>query len=355
MSVFIPQHIAGTPLLGGVIHDLHGLTMGTTWSVRLVTSAAQSLQSLDSLQNGIQEVLDQIVKEMSHWRDDSHLCRFNQAEPGSWLRLPEDFFTVLSYALSVAEESGGAYDPAAGALVNLWGFGAHRRYDEAGFTPPNDAAIQATRASAADWRRVGLDMAARRAYQPGNVTLDLSSVAKGYGVDKLAQYLERQGIRHYLVEVGGELRGAGMKPDGQPWWVTMERPPELAERNTAQHAVTPLIALHGLAVATAGDYRRYFEQHEACDGQHAGGCGRKRYAHTIDPRTGYPVRHGIASVTVVHASCMAADALSTALTVLGLEQGLRFAEEKGLAAHFLLRQNDTFVECASSALREMEE
>jgi thiamine biosynthesis lipoprotein len=337
MPVLIPQRIVGAPLTSGAVHDFSGLTMGTTWSVKLVAAATQSL---DALHSGLQQALDQVVSEMSHWREDSDLCRFNQAEAGTWQRLPDDFFTVLSYALSVAEESDGAYDPAAGALVNLWGFGARGRYDEAGFVAPSDSAIRATRAVlGSGWRQVGVDPSARRVRQPGSMALDLSSIAKGFGVDKLAQYLEAQGVRHYLVEVGGELRGAGMKPDGQPWWVAIEQPPAL--RNGDGEA--SLIALHGLSVATSGDYRRYFD------------FAGQRCAHTLDPRTGYPVRNGVASVTVVHASCMAADALSTALTVLGVEQGLRFAEDRGLAAHFLLRQGDAFVAHASSALLEMQQ
>ena len=171
--------------------------------------------------------------------------------------------------------------------------------------------------------------------QPGGVQLDLSAVAKGYGVDRLAFYLKSQGVQHYLVEVGGELRGAGLKPDGQPWWVVLEQVPGADGAEAADELV---LALHGLSVATSGDYRRYFER----DG--------RRYSHTIDPRNGVPIANDLASVTVVHPQCMAADAWSTALTVLGAEQGLRLAERLGLAARFVARSG---AEHLSTHLRNM--
>lgn len=335
-NVLIPHHIAaGKPPSGG-LRSCDGLTMGTTWSVKLVADGQADIAGLHA---GMQQQLDMVVEQMSHWQQDSSLCRFNRSAPGSWHELPQEFFEVLSYALSVAQESDGAYDPAAGALVNAWGFGPVNRYDEPGFTAPDDDVIRAI-LSQPGWRQVELDGGTRRARQPGGALLDLSAVAKGYGVDKLAGYLEQQGIRHYLVEVGGELRGAGMKPDGQPWWVALEQPPR-SESSLADDAGNTLLALHGLSVATSGDYRRCFQ------------AAGKQYSHTLDPRDGYPVRNGIASVTVVHESCMAADALSTALTVLGVEEGMCFAEVRCLAVRFLVRQGDGLVERASSAFLEM--
>lgn len=332
--VLIPHHITGGNLPDGKIHDLAGQTMGTTWSVRLVT---EDHLCVSRLRIDIEQHLDAIVREMSHWMPDSDLGRFNLAASATWHALPAAFFEVLSYAMSVAEDSGGAYDPVAGALVNLWGFGPFNRYGEPGFVMPSPDAVRAMTGKAG-WRRIELDHTHRRVRQPGGALLDLSAVAKGYGVDRVARYLEQQGILHYLVEVGGELRGAGMKPDGQPWWVALEQPD--AETAGEDNAGI-LLALHGLAVATSGDYRRCFY----VDG--------KRYSHTLDPRTGYPLCNDIASVTVVHESCMAADALSTALSVLGVEDGMCFAEARCLAARFLVRQGDGFVEHASSSFLEM--
>lgn len=332
--VLLPHHISDDPVpAGGAIRDFAGRSMGTGWSVRLVAAPADAL---DHLQYGLQQQLDAIVAEMSHWESDSDLGRFNRAEAGSWRALPPAFFDVLAFAMEVARDSGGAYDPCAGALVNLWGFGPYGRFDQPGFTPPSadEIAVARTQLAAAGVR---LERDGRKALQPGGAQLDLSAVAKGYGVDRLAYYLKTQGVAHFLVEVGGELRGAGVKPDGQPWWVALEQVPGADASGPA-----PLVlALHGLAVATSGDYRRYFE----LDG--------RRYSHTIDPRSGMPIANDLASVTVVHGQCMAADAWSTALTVLGAEQGLALAERQGLAARFVARGADGYTEHMTSHLRGM--
>jgi thiamine biosynthesis lipoprotein len=279
----------------------------------------------------LQAELDLVVAQMSHWEPDSLLSRFNAAPGGSWHDIPDPFLGVIDYALQLRDASGGAYDPAAGALVNLWGFGPHRRFDQAGFyapAPQQVAVVMARRAAGT----VVLDRARRALYQPGGALLDLSSVAKGHAVDRLGLCLERHGLRHYLVEVGGELRGAGMQPDGQPWWVEVEGVPDLD--GAAPQAV---VALHGLSIATSGDYRRHFSQQG------------KRISHTLDPRTGWPIDEGVASATVLAPSCMEADALSTVLTVLGPRAGLAFAEQRGLAARYLTRADGALVESTSTA------
>ena len=336
--VLLPQHISDQVAPpGAAIRDLHGLTMGTSWSVRLVESAMPGRAGSADLQQGLQQQLDLVVAQMSHWSDASDLGRFNRAEPGSWHSLPAAFCEVLGFAMHVSQASGGAYDPCAGTLVNLWGFGPRNRYDEPGFLPPKDDTL-ALLLSQRQRRRLELDLPARRARQPGGLQLDLSAVAKGYGVDRLARYLDSQGIHHYLVEVGGELRGAGSKPDGQPWWVMLE---QVDGADAAKHPPELLLALHGLSVATSGDYRRFFQD------------GTVRFSHTIDPRSGMPIANQLASVTVVHEQCMAADAWSTALTVLGPDAGMALAEEQGLAARFLRRDGDGYHETLSSHMLAM--
>lgn len=329
--VLLPHAIADEPApAGGVIRDFGGRSMGTSWSVRLVCAPGDGCADVQPV---LQQQLDAVVAEMSHWESDSDLGRFNRAEAGSWQSLPPAFFDVLAFALDVARVAGGAYDPCAGALVNLWGFGPHGRYGQPDFAPPSPDRIAAALAA----RPVLLERAGRRALQPGGVQLDLSAVAKGYGVDRLAYCLQSLGYAHHLVEVGGELRGAGVKPDGQPWWVALEQVADAAPQHDEL-----VLALHGLSVATSGDYRRYFKR----DGQ--------RYSHTIDPRRGMPIANDLASVTVVHPQCMAADAWSTALTVLGCESGLRLAEQQGLAARFVVRRRDGgFTEHMSTHLRSM--
>lgn len=327
--VLLPLQISqDPPPVGGVLREFRGESMGTSWSVRLVAG-----DSHVDFQAGLQAELDRVVAQMSHWEAESDLGRFNRAPAGTWQVLPEEFFKVLSFAAAVANVTGRACDPTAGVLVNLWGFGPGGRFGLPDFVPPTRQEAQSLAAQHAR-TSLELDPPRRRAFQPGGMQLDLSAVAKGYGVDCLARYLEGQGVRDYLVEVGGELRGAGVKQDGLPWWVSLEQvDPAGPEEIVA--------ALHGLAVATSGDYRRFF-MHEG-----------RRHAHTIDPRNGMPVANGIASVTVVHEECMAADAWSTALTVLGVREGLLLAERKGLAAHFVVREGEGLREYMSSRFRGM--
>jgi thiamine biosynthesis lipoprotein len=327
-AVLIPLDLApAAPAPGSRVHAVDGASMGTTWSARVVLGPSDRA---DGLQAALQAELDAVVVQMSHWDEASLLSRYNRAPAGTWIDLPPQFFEVIDYALWARDASGGAYDPAAGSLVTLWGFGPVRRYDHAGFYAPDAQAVaraQARRANAP----VTLDRARRRLLQPGEATLDLSAVAKGYAVDRLAFCLAQRGLQHYLVEVGGELRGAGVKPDGQPWWVEIEGVPIDAGATPA------VVALHGLAIATSGDYRQYFQQ------------GAQRVSHTLDPRTGWPIANGVAAVTVLAPSCMAADALSTALAVLGPVDGLAFAARHGLAARFLVRRAGRLDEVRSPA------
>jgi thiamine biosynthesis lipoprotein len=336
-QVLVPLEIdPSPPPPGSRLEALSGTSMGTGWSARLMRTAGLAADLPGLLRNALQAELDEIVAQMSHWEEDSLLSRYNRAPAGSWHALPPQFFEVMEYALGVHELSGGAYDPAAGLLVNLWGFGAAGRYDQAGFYAPLPAAIAEALARCRAARPV-LDRTARRLLQPGGAILDLSSVAKGYAVDSMALCLERHGVHHYLVEAGGELRGAGTKIDGQPWWVEIEGVPDAAGEEQA------VLALHGLAVATSGDYRRHF--------RHAD----RRISHTLDPRSGYPIANGVASSTVIAPTCMAADALSTALTVMGPEAGLAFAEARRLPARFLLRREaqSGLAEVTSSAWRAL--
>ena len=333
--VLVPLSLsADQPALGSVVFDAAGSTMGTSWSARAVLAPGAQQANATALVYDLQRQLDIVVAQMSHWEPASDLSLFNSAPAGTWRHLPSAFYKVLSYALDVARLSGGAYDPCAGALVNRWGFGARGRFDEAQFSAP-DADTVAAILARQDRQRIALEAGARKVLQPGGVALDLSSVAKGYAVDQLAISLELRGVRHYLVEVGGELRGAGIKPDGQPWWVTLEGVPDAGEQ------APTVVALHGLAVATSGDYRRHY----LYDGTRA--------SHTIDPRSGQPIQNNVASVTVLHADCMAADALSTALSVLGPEAGLELAEAQQIAVRFLVRGAQGLEESSSSTFKAM--
>ncbi len=329
--VFIPPALNPAAMIsdgGGVVHDLRGETMGTGWSVRLV---APVLTSLAPLRLGIERIFADVIAQMSHWEAGSLLSRFNAASGGEAFDLPTDFSTVLDCALHVARQSDGACDPTIAPLVDLWGFGAHAEQPQ---TPPLPQAIDAALADCG-WQRLPYDPARHRLVQSGGMRLDFSGIAKGHAVDLVVRYLSRAGIRHHLVEIGGELRGTGTKPDGQPWWVALHRPPEW--HGVAQSR----IALHDLGMATSGDYQRCFH--------HAG----RLYGHTIDPRSGWPAMHGLASVSVLHASCMWADAYATALTVLGLEAGMDFARRHDLPVLFVSRRDGGYAEDLSPALQAM--
>jgi len=311
--------------IGGAVLALAGETMGTTWSVRLVAPPTAKADALTAM---VQRELDQVVREMSPWEPLSVLSLYNRAPAGSWTDLPPAFAQVLRCALEIAEVSDGAFDPTLGALVDLWGFGP-LAFSGA---PPTAHDLAEAR-EAAGWRKVTLD--GDRLLQPGGLRLDLNGIAKGFAVDQVAAALDRAGVRSYLVEVGGELRGTGAKPDDQPWWVELERPP------VANDGLRTLVALHGLSVATSGDYRRFFDH----DG--------RRYAHTLDPAAAAPVAKPTASVTVLDQSCMRADAFATALTVMAPDAALAFATEHELAAMILTHGPTGLEERLSPALSAM--
>ena len=299
-----------------IVQSVQGETMGTFWSVRAVMPAELSLVSRA---RGIQAVLDRVDGQMSTYKPDSALSLFNAAPAGTWHVLPAECFEVVRHALQVAAESGGAYDPTVGPLVNLWGFGPDASRRE----PPPDEAIERERARIG-WSRLRLDAATHSLYQPGGIYLDLSSVAKGYGVDLVGRHLDAMGIDAWLVEVGGEMKGKGRKPGGSPWRIGIERPG--AALGAVQHKdqLSQVVNLSGRAIATSGDYRRRFD----ADGV--------TYSHHIDPRTGRPVPHAVASVSVLAGEAMHADPMGTLMTVLGPDEGMAYARGRGLAVMFIL-------------------
>lgn len=300
------------------VHEIAGESMGTTWSVRYVARDPVDMSA------AIQAELDAVTAQMSTWEPTSAISRFNASPAGSVHALPDGLRTVLDAALALARETDGAYDPTVGPLVNLWGFGP----DGARSEPPPAREIDAVR------ERVGfqrLRLEDDRLRQPGGVYVDLSSIAKGYAVDRMAAALEAAGITDYLVEAGGELRARGHRPDGKRWRVAIERP----DANGA--AIQEIVELADVAIATSGDYRAHFES------------GGRRYSHTIDPRTGAPVQHGLVSVTVLDPACMRADALATALTVLGPDAGSAFAEMHGIAALFIEDRGGRLIERTTPA------
>lgn len=318
---------------GEAVWSLDGETMGTTWLVRLV--AAPEMDRAQVLQ-AIQAELDAVIGVFSPWSFDSEIARFNAAPQGLWA-LSEAMWAVLDAAMDLADDTDGAVDPTLGALVDLWGFGPPGpRADDAPI--PTDEEV-ATALSVSGWQGLRLHRDGRAAMQPGGMKLDFSGIAKGHAVDRVSDVLTAMGATSHLVEIGGEMRGTGIKPDFQPWWIGLEPPPGVMSNGTAvPRAVAGLV---DIAVATSGDWRRAFE----VDGT--------LYPHTIDGRTGRPVTNGVASVTVFHASAMMADAWATALTVSGADQGMALAEAHGIAAQILTRTPGGVVEVMSPAFVAM--
>lgn len=304
-----------------------GESMGTTWQARFYASGPQVAADAD---RALLRCLDGVVGQMSHYLPESDLCRFNAARAGKWVELPEPLFSVLTAGLRVAKESGGAFDPTAGLLVDSWGFGPAGSRGR----PPGETERSMALAGTG-WSRILIDEARKRAWQPGGVELNLSSIAKGFAVDEAARAFDSIGIRSYLIEIGGELRARGVKADGQPWWVAVETPPE------TESFPEVVIALCGESIATSGSYRRAFIHN-----------GRE-YSHCIDPRTGEAVSNGIISVTVVHRECMLADAYSTAIQVMGAEAGLALADKRGMAALVVSEDHGRFTHACSRAFLAM--
>jgi thiamine biosynthesis lipoprotein len=287
--------------------------MGTTYSVLLggAEPSPAERQRLASIAAGTLARIDGL---MSTYKAESELSRFNRFASRQAFVVSAETLEVFRAARQVSELTGGAFDVTVAPLVDAWGFGAAPRAP----APPSESEL-ARLGEQVGYRLVEIDPAARtlRKANPA-VRCDLSAIAKGYAVDQVASALLEAGRDSFLVEVGGDLRGRGRRADGAAWQVAIERPQDLAR------SLFRVVALADRALATSGDYRNFYEQ----DG--------KRYSHLIDPRSGRPIAHAVASVSVAHANATWADALATGLAVLGPEQGLALAESKGLAALFIL-------------------
>jgi thiamine biosynthesis lipoprotein len=302
--------------------QLAGATMGTTWSVTLNASDLPT-EARVAAANAIEAALADVDARMSTWREDSELSRFNGAPSTDPVAMSPESLEVFALAADVSQRSGGAFDVTVRPLVAAWGFGAGAR-------PPGEEPSAAELAALGERVGYALLVVDREAgtlqkLRP-DVEADLSAIAKGYAVDQVAAALEGLGHDDYLVEVGGELRVRGERPAGGPWRLAIERP------DPDGRAIHAVLLLDAGALATSGDYRSFWEN------------GGQRRAHIIDPRTGRPSTHGLASVSVVHPDAVSADAWATALSVLGPEEGLALARAEGLAAYFIARSADGSLE-----------
>ena len=297
---------------------ISGNTMGTTYSVTIVDDIEKN-----SVQSEIEVKLEHINSLMSTYIEDSEISRFNRHNSEEPFEVSPEVIEVLEMALEISEMSGGKFDVTIGPLVNLWGFGPVEGLQEV----PSSIEIEEALA------RVGmnnLEIAEHSLSKKGDIYVDFSAIAKGYGVDQIAQLLEDRGIENYLVEIGGELRARGLNRRGQRWRIAVEKPALL---NRVPYKV---LEVKNMSMATSGDYRNYFE----ADGQH--------FSHTIDPDTGYPVRHNVVSVTVLHPQAAYADGLATAINVLGADAGLEMAEKHNLAVLVILNSEAGLIERYSS-------
>jgi thiamine biosynthesis lipoprotein len=305
---------------------LKGEALGTAWAATVVTRAALEPGKVADLQRRTESTLERVDRGMSTWREDAEIVRFNRRSGPQPFRFSPETRRVVVAALELARETGGAFDPTVGPLVALWGFGPG-----AAESDPSDEQLERARARVG-WRHLAWDEEGRLTGRVAGVDLDLSAIAKGYAVDAVFGELARERPLGLLVELGGEVRALGAKPSGEPWRVGIENP--IAPGS----GLEAVVALTGGALATSGDYR----QVQVVAGE--------RRTHVLDPRSGRPVSNGVASASVVAPTCMEADAVATALMVLGPDAALAFVEDRPwLEALLLVREGDRIVERRASS------
>jgi len=297
---------------------LTGATMGTTFSI-IVPGLKQS--DLAKLKSRADARLEEVNASMSTWQNNSSISRFNESATTDWFEVSQGFVLVAMAALEIAHRTGGAFDPTVGPLVRRWGFDK----DAAGSLPTSEEIAALLALTGFENLHVDAESSSIKK-SIIELQLDLNAIAKGYAVDLLAAEVAALGYQDYLVEIGGELRVSGVNADGDPWRIGIERP----DASKAVDGKQPGLYLQSGGVATSGDYRNVFES----DGV--------RYSHIIDARTGSPVSHGLASVTVVAESTMLADGWATALMVLGPDEGMKIARQLELASFFIVRDGEGF-------------
>lgn len=305
-------------------YTLSGETMGTRYHITV--SATRS--PAPALHSDISTRLQDINQQMSTYLPDSEISQFNRQQATDWIPISAEFATVITESLRILQLTGGAFDPTIQPLVELWGFGSAPAQQS---IPSQSAIDNALRHSGG--ALLELNETRLRKLDP-LLQIDLSAIAKGYAVDVIARTLEKAGHRDYLVEIGGEVRAGGKRHDGRSWRVAVQQPDDRSNKSNR------VIELQQ-SIATSGDYRNFFEYEGL------------RYAHVIDPASGRPPANDVASVTVLDKNCMTADALATALMVMGLEKGLAFAKEHNLAVYYILRREQGFETRFSPAFEQL--
>lgn len=286
--------------------------MGTNWSLHAV-AAGVDVRAI------AEQAFADVIGQMSQWEPGSELSRFNNAAPGQWHEISPEFARVMDASRDIQRLSRGAFDPGLGVLTEAWGYGAG--------TGGNHPQPASQIFSSKGW---DFDSQHNRIKRQDGVAFDLSGIAKGFAVDLVVERLLAASVRHFLIEIGGELRGEGIDPSGQPWWVDIAMPPTCD--------VPPYrLALHDLSIATSGNYQR---------GRVINGA---YFSHSFDPKLGAPIRHNVSSVSVIHRSCMMADGWATALTIMGRSQAMALAEQHQLAV-CIIDGGDEFISAAWRAM-----
>lgn len=298
---------------------ISGQTMGTGYSLTLVPF--DGMPALDEVANRVDQELLRVNEQMSTYIESSELSQFNSSPSTEWFAVSKETAEVAQLSLQVHQLTGGAFDVTVGPLVDLWGFGPTGRPEK---NPSDEEVAQALRVVGSDKLEVRLDPPALRKAVAG-LHIDLSAIAKGHGVDRLAVVLESMGFENYFVEIGGEVRTQGHRLDGRTWRVGIEKPVE------NERAVQSIVELSDLSLATSGDYRNFYEE------------GGQKYTHFIDPKTGRPVQGDMASASVIADNCALADALATGLMSAGFETSQELAKANGWTTMIIARRNGEFV------------
>ncbi len=304
------------------IEELSGLTQGSTYTIKYVYNT--TTPAADAVGVEVQNILDEVDRQMSTYRLDSDLARFNQSPANTCMQMPQPVLDLAQYGYELSQLSDGAFDLTLSPLLNIWGFGPQSREKR---VPSAEEIATAKAQTGYQHVRVVDDQLCKDA----DVQLEFNSIAAGYTVDRISERFVELNIDSYLIEVTGETIAAGRKPDGSPWRIALEQP-----LGDGQRVIQRVLEIDGYGLNTSGDYRNYFEE----DGV--------RFSHTLDPQVGAPISHRLASVTVVDPSTLHADGLGTLLLVLGPERGLAFAEEHKIAAFFVIRDGEGFITQVSS-------
>ena len=296
---------------------INGLSMGTTYTIKVrINNNTDKV----NIHDDIEEILSEINQSMSNYIKESELSMINLSGRSDWQSVSDNLFTVINHAKNIHVKTEGAFDITVGPLVNLWGFGPNIVENKI----PSDEMIESIKENTG-FEKIFLDETHKRILKSNpNLYIDLSGIAKGFSIDKIALYLDKKGFNNYLIEIGGELLAKGKNADKKVWQIGIENP------NNDNEAINHIISLNNIAMATSGDYKNYFEKDNV------------RYSHIIDPITGKPIKHKLISVTVLDYSAMSADALATGFMVLGPEKTLLLANKLKIPVYLIIKNDDYF-------------